>query len=236
MNSLPTFLLRGINHKAVLEAYNKGEYNEQTLIYSSNIPAPKDLEKYIKKSKQTTMTGTDSNEAVFIRKNNTYVYEVYTTNYDEYITALTPTENAKLPNKNYKKNTPCMWCRQSLSNKNIVPVPIPIKLTVKDGVSYFHNIGKLYCSTRCADAHLNELLENKKYMSLYSESKNLLRQLHYFLTGESILEPVPHWSLLESNGGPLPEDTYYGTQKTYDWNPNIVFLPAKLQYETVKSK
>lgn len=231
--TLPAFLLKGVNSKQVLEDYLNGQYSDKTITYDPDKPFPDKIYDTARKN-QISLGSDHKTSAIYIRKTPQAIYEVYTTNSNEYTSAVT----SKSPQSEIVPNLSpshgyCVWCRRKLDSDNTFPTPIPIKMTlISENVRYFHGTGHLYCLDSCAVAMLDVLLQDRTNSTLYSESRSLLGHLHYLLTGNSILIPSPHWSLLESNGGSMPADTYYNTKTKYYRNPNVIFSPIKLQYES----
>ena len=230
---LPPFLLKSVNPKNVLADYIKGVYStDKTVKYSSSIILP-DVGTTHKQDIPKSL-GSDPNLCcVYIRKSPQAVYEVYTTNHDNFIVSVSTAK----PTKKYKANVVhkkrmCIWCRRDLDSEDTYPIPIPVKMKLHENTRYFYGSDRIYCTDRCASAMLDELLQDKANSALYSESRTLLRHLHYLLTGEEKIVSSPHWSLLENNGGPMGAETYYSTQNKYRKNPNIIFVPVKIQYET----
>jgi hypothetical protein len=209
MSINPTFLLRGVDPVASLEAYKSGKYSRVTEPPSSVSPVgPVSL--------VINNSGPDSEFYTYRNKNNSHMH-VITTNHKAY--------RAVIDNVPYLPKC-CLWCRGPIEAD---PIGIPTKLVVDSDNNYIFFLDRpSYCSFECCFAEICR--DNLRCVRdpLHGDSEVLLKFFFRLATGQEELRAAPDWWLLDTNGGPLSREEY--RLHRYTRTPNIVTLPIKVSY------
>lgn len=206
---VPTFLLRAVDPNAVLEAYLEGAY-QQVTEPPGKVLAAKEI------SLAPSYGQSQKSEIYTYRNKSNNQTVVVTTNHDAY--------EAVIDGKVYRPSR-CLWCRGPIEEE---PIGIPVKMTISEGIYYFHLDRPHYCSFECCFAEL--CLDNKRCVRepLYCDSEQMLRLFFREVVGEEQLTAAPDWWLLEDNGGPLSRQDWKAHH--YVRTPSIITLPIKTEY------
>jgi len=211
----PLFVFRGIDPKEITEKYFEGEYNDapipDTRIKMSDVfhvitpsygTSPEEP-RYQYKDK--------NNSSIVILTTNSKNYEVYkrSSHFEDY-------------------KGDCFWCLQYFDHE---PCLIPIKhqqRKVEDKTYEIFWTTNVYCCTpSCAMAWCErEAIIDHLYVSALEHCK----LLYSFLYPKEIIQPAPHYKLLDKNKGTMTTEEFYKNKYRYQKTSNIIFLPAKEEF------
>lgn len=129
----------------------------------------------------------------------------------------------------------CWWHRQTFDG---LAMGIPIRLSVKDGVSVLYMDG-VFCSYSCVLAYLEDHFEKMpaKRDPNYKNSITLLRQLFLDEFPGEKLTAALDWKLLKDvgNGNLTIKDFITGLNGLrLNQHPNYQYLPVTVSYDIVK--
>lgn len=217
MTATPVFLLRGIDIKSVLDNYLEGKYEKETIL-----PKRKENVKQLD-MKQDSVLGNTEQNGVYELKSGNHLVRVYTTNSKIY--------EAFVHNDKAIKS-PCVYCRRPLNSQFMVSVIIRVEYL--DDYEIYHGYDAV-CSyeaggLQCAYTHLLNMTKLYPQDNTFTKSLTLLKSLAFRLKGSTEITKLPDWRLLDSNGGSMSADTFF-TIQGLEINTNIIFAPAKQQYD-----
>ncbi len=212
---VPTFLLKGIDPMEILKSYINGEYLDQMI---PGIKAEVSDNSII--ADRAVGNTPESETYEYIDQTNTR-RRVITTNHKNYAIVR---DGGVIPLGGI-----CMWCRRKFDHESI---GVPVKMEkLPNGIIVYHvvyticsyecNYSMVKLKTQCPMIIRDALLMDSESM--------LLTMFHSAYPGKRLGESAD-WTLLECNGGPIPEREYFSEKHTYKKTPNLILLPSKFEF------
>lgn len=216
----PTFLLKGISHTEILKKYKKGLFNEQI----KNIIQGESS--YI----GNIYNNNDENGIFTIKDKNNESLTIATTGYKNYVVYNTSGGNLAVGGI-------CEHCREKYTCTS-VGYPVAYKeitvLSQKEGkdvniILYCFWVEGDFCSFECCAGYLQCGISMYGKDFCPSESTRYLR-LWYKLAypNEGELRALPHYRLLEKNGGSVSTDDW--KKHKYQKTVRVSICPIRTEY------
>jgi hypothetical protein len=208
----PSFLLRGVEPKHVIDELLQGKHKGVAKVPKSEVSSS------LVSHANEAATSDRSSERLTIALGRHKVYIVTTEQrvLDAYQQGTTP-------------RLLCKWCRLHIDGSW---VGIPVSHVKKGQEEFFYTTGA-YCCYSCAYAHLRCILSQYRasaHSSKYINSEQYLKYLfHQQHPGEE-LYASPDWNLLEDNGGPLSKQDFFAKSSKYVPLASMKIVPTKCAY------
>lgn len=216
----PTFLLKGIDPSAILQAYINGEHSNK-MIPGIKVSAV-----------ENTVTADhavgDSPESEiyeYIDRTNSR-RRIVTTNHKKYAMVR---DSIQTDHNSTPSGEICQWCRRRFYHDS---VGIPIRVErLKDGMMVYHVEGT-YCTYECCFSKVKMKTQCPMIIreALLKDSETLLRTMFHSVYPDRRLRDCDDWTILECNGGPISEKDFFSGMHTYRSTPNVIMLPLKFEY------
>lgn len=119
----------------------------------------------------------------------------------------------------------CFWCHRKFDwpfvgeGFDIVKVPKRESHTV----DYIIPCKGTFCTFECHEGYLNDRYHSHTDRS--ATSRNIAHTLFTNLYPGQTLKPTPHFSMLNSNGGPLDEETFFSGEHRWITSGRFTFKP-----------
>jgi hypothetical protein len=222
----PTFLIKKIDHRKVLENYNNGKYT------SFKLPEKRTQMNVIKATVEPTY-GTSPDAPIYtFRNKNNIVQTVATTNHTSY---LAFNSTGQLPMGGI-----CDGCRRLFEHQAIgIPIRIEKIITTlanneQKVLTVYHCDDLVYHSFECALLGLKRTNRlNWQFRDpLYMDSETMLRNFYAQLyPNAGQLKAANDHRLLKCHGGPLDDAEYDNGHHIFTRSSNVVMVPVKVQYQ-----
>ncbi len=236
--TVPTFILRGLNHKEILGEYLAGTYTNIKLPDRDiSADAKEDIPNQSIQDARVTSTLSDP---IFAVQYKSYTKKIFTSG--NFVTGKYTMEFIKVDNKSEagskrpKKNDEndakikklhCRHCLQSIDGDFLV---VPTHLTVNGDVQIYSG-SHIVCHLCCAASDLEYQVKIDPTNSLYKDSMAYLKNISLMTTGSSKIRYAPSADLHPNNGGPLSVEDYYNGEATFRKTPNMIFAVNKMMFE-----
>jgi hypothetical protein len=249
---IPSFFLKGIDPTKVIHEYLNGEIFKKALIIhninnsnglvSNGLISNNDIGSSRKVNVASSSGITLIPEYDKSAESETYSY-IDKSNIKRIVTTSNHTKYSLVRDgKPLSKGVKCSWCRLRVEDhpgfdKENGPIGIPLKFELAkiNGVYLyiFHCDQDDFGTFECAFA-LFKFLNPPTYAyrnPVYMDSEKMLRLLYSLAhpNGEQ-LKAADDWRLLGENGGPIEKNEFFKGTHTYRQTPNIILLPAKIEY------
>ena len=236
----PTFLLKGIDPINVLSEYIGGKYNNTKTTNSKP-----NIGKSVTPISVVPKYGTSSEDQIYIFKDKSNINQtVVTTNHEAY-TRVKAYYNGDGLQKSQIIGTDegpeiakeCVWCRSEIKTEAL-GIPISIEILqdreTHEKAYVFHIDGNDdYCCFECCFSGFKRLNPASVIFRdpLYMDSEQMLKFMYSCVYPKGApLREAQDYRLLKRNNGPLTEKEFFSETHSYVRTPNIILLPAKIEY------
>lgn len=220
MQLKPKIYLKGIDPIEILENFFNGKYKDYQL------PEYKLIIDQSLNIVDTRKIGNNAQESgIYSYQNRSNMKTVIiTTNHDKF-----QLKKKNLPQDG--KKFACLWCLGEIDPEKSIGIPIKFEYDKNTGMSTFH-IDDEYCNFSCMYSGYmrGPQTTGGKYATHLDTEQYIHTMFSLMHPGKELKEAKPLRLRNIFSGGLLTDAQYYDGSLHYQQLPNVVLLPAKVEY------